>query len=329
MTSSELPEVSQALEEGRHELTLSGSDLRKRLAENGLDRRIFQITTLNFLEISNVGIEVIPDEIGNLSNMRNLVLRKNKLSDLPVSVGSLAKLKFLDLSDNSLTKLPDTMKNLVELQSLILNCNNLEFLPNQESLVSLATLHIDHNKIERLPDGIYNLLHLAEIHASNNNIQEIGSEISEMPSLRLLDLSNNSLNEVPVELSDCSRLKELNLKGNPLKDNRLKKMTVQCNTRSVLDYIRQQSEGKGKGKKGKKKKKGKDQDIEVPDSTEDIAAQRKIHIIRHHDDNLKVVYKAVMKDIRPFIVCVILRNLDLSDIHIFKKFIAMQVKFFV
>ena len=44
-----------------------------------------------------------------------------------------------------------------------------------------------------------------------------------------------------------------------------------------------------------------------------------------HSEVFKVYVKATVQDVRPYIVCTIVRNLDLSDMTTFRKFINIQV----
>ena len=326
MDGNNWPEVTRALEEHKHELTLSDSVVAERITNNGLDMRIFQITTLNFLEISNINLQQLPEEIGNLGNMINLALQRNKITEVPESIGKLSHLKFLDMSFNDLTGFPRTLTDLKVLHTLNLSCNRIENLPNLAPLCGLVIMHVEHNKLKSLPDGIYELKHLMKVHASHNEITEINQDINQIGTLTVLDVSSNQIKNLPNQLADCPRLKDLNLSENPLNDNRLKKMTSQCNTKAIMEYIATQSGSQAKGKKGKKKKQGKG----GPKDIGDEAAVRKIHIMRcRQDEKMYVIFTDAMKDLRPFIICTVIKDLDLSENQMFKKFISLQVFIFV
>lgn len=315
------PEVTRALEEKRHELTLSNADVADRLKACGLDVRIFQIKTLNFLEMSNITLEQLPETIGHLENMINLALQRNQLIEIPQSIGNLLNLKFLDISFNKLIGLPDSLGSLKALHTLNLNCNELQCLPNLEGLSSLVILHIDHNKLSALPDGIFGLVHLMEIHASHNQITEISEDLNQIEALKIIDLSNNKIKQLPEQIAYCQKLKELNLKENPLSDNRLRKMTSQCSTKAIMDYVASHSGDQTKGKKGKKKKQGKD----LHKENEFGVDTRQIYVTRMSKEEKHVIFKDVMKEIRPYIVCTVIKGLDLSDLQMYKKFINLQV----
>ncbi len=320
MAGSKWAEVTKALEEERHELTLSDSDVEERIKKGGLDMRIFLIKNLNFLEISNTCLEQIPDELGSLINMKNLALQRNKINKVPSSIGNLKKLKFLDLSSNEISEIPERLMEATELHTLNLGCNELASLPAVDSLENLVILHVHHNQLEKFPEGIHKLPHLGEVYASNNKITEIFTEVSQLPNLKVFDVACNALEKLPAELAECPRMKDLNIKDNPLKDNRLKKMTSQCTTRAIMEYIAQHSGEQTKGKKGKKKKQGKN--VPKDDQPDDV---KKLHVIHKSKDENNIIYKSVMKDVRPFIVAAVIKSIDLSDVQLYKKFISMQV----
>jgi len=115
MASSWL-EVDKAKEECRHELVLTGDAVATRIAEGGLDERIFALTALNFLEISRCGLAELPRGVAQLTGLSNLVLHDNRLGAVPDEIGQLSRLKFLDLSCNELELLPPAIGQLCELQ---------------------------------------------------------------------------------------------------------------------------------------------------------------------------------------------------------------------
>lgn len=324
------PEVVQAKEEHRHELVLSGSDVSQRISKKGLDDGIYELHALNFLEISKTSLTVLSESLGELSNLTNLQLRGNKLQSLPASIGKLVKIKFLDVSSNEIQELPDEISEMKELESLNVSCNSLTSFLHIGSLHRLHILDISHNQLTSLPDGVNSndLVHLAQILASNNAIEDIPADLSDLPSLKTIDVENNRLVMLPPELSGCPKLKEFNYRGNKLKDRRVAKMMDQCSTKAVLDYLRGQmgkgggGGGKGKGKKGKGKKGGGFAE-EVCELSENI-----MNLLRFPDsDGIEVHVSNAVADVRPYIVCCIVRDLDLSsNVNTFKKFITMQTK---
>jgi len=60
----------------------------------------------------------VPPQLGNLVNLRALMLDTNQLSELPPEISRLQQLERLSVSNNHLRRLPDTVANLHRLESL-------------------------------------------------------------------------------------------------------------------------------------------------------------------------------------------------------------------
>lgn len=120
----------------------------------------------------------IPDIIGTLTNLVELMLDNNYLSgSIPVSLGNLTKLELLTLSENQLSgSIPSSLGNLQNLRWLLLRINLL----SNTIPANLAKL----KKIE--------LLLLNQNRLSGNIPPELG-ELAEAPYPFIMDLSLNSL----------------------------------------------------------------------------------------------------------------------------------------
>lgn len=237
--------------------------------------------------------------------------------------------------------------------------NALTEMPSLDQCPQLAHVHLSGNQITDL--GFLcndNLKLLAEVDVSKNKIADLPHEISLLVALKKFDVSENALKSVPGELSDCLRMKDLILGSNPLSDNRLKKMVDQKGTKAVMDYIRQHGEraggaagggggncsfgridelafhpmyelsfvGGGGGKKGKGKKGKKGNSGDVDTTTDMDAIIDRIDVLHMRDGSPEIVVHESVKAARPYIVCFIVRDLDLSEAAKFKSFIQLQTK---
>lgn len=158
-----------------------------------------------------------------------------------------------------------------------------------------------------------------------------------LPPSQVLDLSNNKLSEIPSELSDCPKLKEINFKGNKLSDKRLEKMVNGCQTKSILDYLR----GKGRGRqgedagdadggrgadRGKRQQQRKKKEKVEQDEVEDV--NKMVLRVLHVSDAptaLTVRVNAEVKDVRPYLVCCMVRGMNLKSGNSLKRFLVAQV----
>ncbi|GAA53704.1 leucine-rich repeat-containing protein 47 [Clonorchis sinensis] len=249
------PIVTTALAENRHELVLAGPDIAKLITDTGLDDRIYALERLNFLEISQTGLDSLSEKLGNLKQLAQLGLTSNRLTRLPDAVGRLKCLRFLDVSFNQLSELPEKIfTQLDSLTSLNLSGNELEKIPEVGKLLSLQELRSSKNRLQSLPDGIHLLQSLILLDVSHNKLTSVPDEMNGLKNLKSADFSDNSLASVPATLHQCRKLHDLRLQNNPLKDNRLRKLA--CDTHSpkaLFDYLRRLDEAGGKGKKGRGK----------------------------------------------------------------------------
>ena len=114
----------------------------------------------------------IPTELGNLTNLEWLGLGRNRLSgEIPGELGSLANLQYLFLSENQLSgEIPAELGNLSNLVALYLSANQLsgEIPAELGNLPNLLELYLSGNRLTRcLPEG------LREIQESDLNIMSI------------------------------------------------------------------------------------------------------------------------------------------------------------
>ena len=103
----------------------------------------------------------IPTAIGQLTNLRVLMLDTNELADLPVELSQLSNLERLSLSNNHLSSLPPGFERLQKMRSLHAANNAFDQFP--ESLCQfpeLEFLDLSDNKLAALPESISNLSNL-------------------------------------------------------------------------------------------------------------------------------------------------------------------------
>ena len=327
--------------------------IREGTGEEPPGEEIFDIVSLNNLEVS--GFQDLCDlsqKIANLINLLQLVLKNNGLTNLPSEIGALKVLKHLDLSRNVLSSIPVELYELQALQTLVLSNNNLvqASFPDVSTKDYLPHLHyvdISNNQLEELPSFLFGCVQLAELLASNNSLKHLSFEIGQMGQLKTLDLSKNSITELPRELSNCSKLRSLLLTGNPIGDRRLLKLIDQHGStkpRTVLDYVRShgtssqpslaassvKAEPKSK-KKGKKSAMSKKLEAHkgVPDDDDqddDIVFGAKYCVrVSKPTNALEIQATQSARAVRQYIVCCVIKNIDLASPGNFKKFITIQV----
>lgn len=314
---------------------------------------IFDIVSLNNLEVS--GFQELCDlsqKIAKLTNLLQLVLKRNGLTNLPQEISALKLLKHLDLSCNVLNSIPVELYELQALQTLVLYGNKLvqASFPDVSTKDYLPHLHyvdISNNQLEELPSFLFGCAQITELLASNNSLQHLSFEIGHMSQLKTLDLSKNSIKELPQELSNCSKLRSLLLTGNPIGDRRLLKLIDQhgnTKPRTVLDYVHShgtssqpsqaasskaepKSKKKGKKSAANKKLEAEKDDVHYDDDQDDDVVFGAKYCVRVSKPTsiLEIQATQFARAVRQYIVCCVIKNIDLVSPGNFKKFITIQV----
>ncbi|KAM6312778.1 leucine-rich repeat-containing protein 47 [Podargus strigoides] len=360
------PELAAAARERRRELSLCGAAVAERVAAGGgrLPAALLELPLLQSLELSGCAAlrELGPGLSAALPALHTLVLRDNALGPAGLGAGlggPLPALRILDLSGNGLEALPAALGGSAEpggapggaaafpqLRSLNLSGNRLRELgPGlARNAPQLQALLLSGNRLRALPGGLlppaaalpgapFPLL--SRLEAADNELEELGTAIAALPALKSLDVANNRLRELPAALADCPRLKEANFRGNGLRDRRLEKMVSGCQTKAILEYLRAGGRGKAKGDSGReearKKKREKQQQKEGGDGEQDEreeVSKLLVKVLHVSENPAPLVVKASpgVKDVRPFIVCCVLRGVDLTPGNALKRFLSVQTK---
>ncbi len=162
-------------------------------------------------------LKELPDAIAQLTQLESLDLSFNQLTELPEAIGALTQLRTLNLSGNQLTELPDAIAALTQLQSLNLYDNQLTELPEAiAALTQLKTLDLSHNQLTALPDAIAQLTQLQSLNLYRNQLMELPDAIAALTQLQSLTLHDNQLTELPEAIAALTQLRTLNLSGNQL-----------------------------------------------------------------------------------------------------------------
>ncbi len=164
------------------------------------------------LDLTNIQIQVLPPEIGRLTNLKKLDLSYTGISELPLELFTLNKLVILDVTGNKITSLSSRIGNLPSLEILMLCKNQLKKLPSEiGNLKKLEVLFARCNQIERLPVEIGKLSSLVMLNLDSNQLTTLPKEISCLTSIQGFCVNNNLLTSFPIEFGDFERYKKLYL----------------------------------------------------------------------------------------------------------------------
>lgn len=133
-----------------------------------------------------------------MTNLTNIYLQANYLTELPEAIQFLTSLKTLDVSQNHLSQIPASIGKLVELRSIILTQNKLSCLPNSlGNLPHLTTLLLSSNRLAQLQDSLHQCLHLETLQLDFNNFTSLPSFLTRLPRLQRLSVCSNQLTQLP------------------------------------------------------------------------------------------------------------------------------------
>ena len=105
-----------------------------------------------------------------------------QLTQLPEDIGQLANLKQLYLEWNNLTSLPSSFSQLSNLENLAISNNWLIALPNDfGNLTELSFLDLGYNQIAEIPESIGNLLNIEYLWLFNNQLSSVPESICDLP----------------------------------------------------------------------------------------------------------------------------------------------------
>lgn len=128
-------------------LTIKRDDYVRTLPEN-----INALTGLEILFIAHNPLRSIPGSVGDLSNLRHVLIQNTYLNTLPPGVGNASSLEILSLQGNRIRQLPNVFSSLGRLETLNLAYNSLsELPPSIADLTSLTLLDLTGNRFTSFP----------------------------------------------------------------------------------------------------------------------------------------------------------------------------------
>ena len=188
----------------------------------------YGITTNSSGRVTYISLErnqlsgTIPPELGNLSDLIDLVLRHNQLSGIiPPELSNLTNLQIIWIQDNQLSgPVPPVLGNLLNLKKLELSDNQFDgsIPPALGNLSNLEVLYLQNNQLSGLiPPELGNLSSLHWLFLGSNQLSgSIPSQLGNLSKLQVLSLGSNQLSgSIPPELGNLP-LADLRLNNNHL-----------------------------------------------------------------------------------------------------------------
>ncbi|XP_055707210.1 toll-like receptor Tollo [Phlebotomus papatasi] len=184
------------------------------------------LTSLQILRLQENQIEVIPDGIFlDLGNLHTLVLSNNRLSTVDATTfQGLNTLSLLSLDYNRIARIDRAaLKNCSgTLQDLHLNGNKLHRVPDVlYDVPQLKTLDLGENQIINIDDASFSgMVQMFGLRLTENSIETIKrGTFDRMEALQILNLSHNKIKKIDHEaFNKNTNLQAIRLDGNHLTD---------------------------------------------------------------------------------------------------------------
>jgi Leucine-rich repeat (LRR) protein len=165
------------------------------------------------------GIDTIPVlSVAGNSNGRvySLNLGDRDIHVLPECLGELTELVYLDIVGNRLTSLPESIGQLSKLEHMSAYENDIYELPaGFGGLQSLKTIYLIRNNLTRWPEVFQEIPGIEMIDVGGNHLTAVPEEIAGYPSLKKLYINDNFLSELP-EAFTALELEVVHVAGNAL-----------------------------------------------------------------------------------------------------------------
>ena len=181
-----------------------------------LPAAICKVKSLQTLDLElNYHFEKLPDNIGELKELRDLDLEENALSELPLEITKLKNLVNLDVQSNNISSLPEGMSKMKSLKHLTLSGNPLKSMPaDLELFPTLEILELNSNVVLSFDPVTFEEKESKVMMALDWDKTFI--QLSNVGSIKELMLDRNNLPELPPSIVQLKHLERLELEDNPI-----------------------------------------------------------------------------------------------------------------
>jgi Leucine-rich repeat (LRR) protein len=151
-------------------------------------------------DIAKDGIMKLPQEIGELTELRKFICIGNSIIEIPTVIGKCTELRELNLASNRIVAVPPEIGALRELRKLDLRHNSIALLPPEiGTCENLEYLWLWGNKLIELDPAIVRLRKLRELYLNDNRLTTLPLGIMGM-RLNYIDFMGNRLCDISTVL---------------------------------------------------------------------------------------------------------------------------------
>ncbi|KAJ7463487.1 hypothetical protein B0H11DRAFT_1734612 [Mycena galericulata] len=177
-----------------------------------------KLDNFKYIDLSGRSLLTIPVVLHQHADfIVSLCLSRNPMVEIPLDfIQSCTTLSELRLSHMAMKKVPHSVRHSTTLTRLDLSCNRIVTLDEAylDDIPGLTTLHVQNNRLEKLPWNFPRLRRLITLNISSNKFRTFPASVSELTNLRDLDISFNSISELPEAIGRLKNLERLVIAGN-------------------------------------------------------------------------------------------------------------------
>ena len=174
---------------------------------------IDNLTKLDTLEIYGESrLQTLPQSFGNLKSLKQLWIQGETLQSIPDNIGNLSNLRFW-LVGGKFKTLPTSIGNLKNLEDFWLS-PSVEKLPDEfGGLSNLSYLNMENSRLRSLPETFGQLKKLKEINARASSITHFPKSFEQLDGLLKLDFNYSKLEKFPVQICALKNVNDVILNG--------------------------------------------------------------------------------------------------------------------
>jgi len=181
-----------------------------------------------------------------LTELTQLIVDLNRLSELPPEIGFLSKLENLLVKGNNLITIPKSLCHLDDFNGLNLSTDDgvvCKIVSQKDALISIYSANpgntlgwgvdnypevsfhengnpkgitMNNKKLTRIPTNIDQLDRLEVLNINNNNLTSLPTALGNIKSLGAITADRNKLSTVPSELGELDNFVLLSITNNPI-----------------------------------------------------------------------------------------------------------------
>lgn len=166
--------------------------------------------------------------ISDFAELRYLTVSDTAMTAVPGCWSLLSQLQELTLEAQPLTQLPDELESLAALTALSLKQCRFREVPGViGQLSTLKTLDLSDNPIRELPESMARLTALEEIDLSGCQLASLPEWLTDLPALKKVNVRNNPFTDLPPALKKLKSKLKIDLKDKALYDSRAREKLMQ------------------------------------------------------------------------------------------------------